>query len=161
MFPRRLSAVVAAVSVICAPAVSAKPAEADLEVHLGAVGSLLMPTVFYSVTVTNNGPSTLGSATVVVKLDSRAWSLTSGGPCTLDKPTATLTCPFGSLAGGATATGKASVYFDVRSASSVDATATLATSAPRDPNSANNSDSHHCFWDGMAGIGQPPGKMIC
>lgn len=161
MFLRRLSAVVAAVSIICAPAVSAQPAEADLEVRLGAVGSLLMSTVFYSVTVTNNGPSALDSATVVVEVDSRAWFLASGSPCTLDKQAATLTCPFGSLASGATATDKASIYFDVRSASSVDATAALATSAPWDPNSANNSDSHHCFWNGMTGIGQPPGRMIC
>jgi hypothetical protein len=161
MFLRRLSTVVAAVSVICAPAVSATPAGADLEVHLGAVGSLLLPAVSYSVTVTNHGPAALDSATVAVKLDSRAWFMTSGPPCTLDKPTTTLTCPFGSLASGATATDKASVNFNIRSASSVDATATLATSTPPDPNSANNSDSHHCFWDGSVGIGLPPGKMTC
>jgi hypothetical protein len=161
MFLRRLSAVIAVVSVISAPAVSAKTAEADLEVHLGAAGSLLITTVSYSVTVTNNGPFALDSATVVVKLDSRASALTWGPPCMLDKPTATLTCPFGSLASGATTTDKATVYFNVRSASSVDATATLAASTPPDPNSANNSDSHRCFWDGLVGIGLPPGKMIC
>jgi hypothetical protein len=157
MFLRRLSAVVAAVSVVCAPAASAKTAETDLAVHLGAFG-LTLPMVFYAVSVTNNGPDPITSATVVVKVDPRASSL--GAPCTLDKPSATLTCQFGSLASGATATVRPSVHFDLRAPTRLDATATLTTSTPPDPNSANNSDSHSCYWDGRAGDPNS-GRMWC
>jgi hypothetical protein len=157
VFLNRLLAAVAIVTVFSAPAVSAKTAEADLAVHLGAFG-LTLPMVFYAVSVTNNGPDPITSATVVVHVDPRASFL--GAPCTLDKPSATLTCQFGSLGSGATATIRSPVHFNLQASTLLNATATLATSTPADPNSANNSESHSCYWDGSTG-GLSSGKMWC
>jgi hypothetical protein len=43
--------------------------QADLAVHLGTFGSMLIPRIRYDVSVTNNGPDTLDSATIIVQLD--------------------------------------------------------------------------------------------
>jgi len=158
---RFLAAMAAVVIVVSGTTAQASPASADLAVGLGATGSLLISEVFYSVSVTNNGPGALASASVTVRMDPRVGFLTGTSPCTLDKAAATLTCPFGSLPSGATATDKASVYFYVfMRPFTIKATATRTSSTPADPNNANDSASHDCFW-AYSGGSTPPSRMYC
>ena len=159
---RFLAAAAAVVIVASGTAARASSESADLAVGLGATGSLLISTVSYSVSVTNNGPDALASASVTVRVDSRVSFVTGTTPCVLDKVAATLTCPFGSLPSGATATDKATIYFSLQTRPfTVKATATLTSSTPADPNNANDSAAHDCFWVYYGGIGAPPGRMYC
>jgi hypothetical protein len=159
---RFLVAAAAVVIVASGTAAQASPTSADLAVGLGATGSLLISTVTYSVSVTNNGPDALTSASVTVRVDSRVGFMTGTSPCALDKVAATLTCSFGGLPSGATATDKATVYFYLQTRPfTVKATATRTSSTPADPNSANDSAAHDCFWVYNGGIGAPPSRMYC
>lgn len=130
----------------------AAPSSADLSVDLTAVTTLLMPVVDYRVSVTNNGPQPLTSATVVVTLDPRS-SITTA-PCVFAD--ATLTCSFGPLAPGATATLTNRVYFDVfYTEATLDATATRTASTPTDPHAGNDTDTARCRHESEQ-IGFPP-----
>lgn len=130
----------------------AAPSSADLSVDLTAVTALLMPVVDYRVSVTNNGPQPLTSATVVVTLDPRS-SITTA-PCVFAD--ATLTCSFGPLAPGATATLTNRVYFDVLyTEATLDATATRTASTPTDPHAGNDTDTARCRHESEQ-IGFPP-----
>lgn len=132
--------------------VDAAPSRADLSVDLTAVTALLMPVVDYRVSVTNNGPQPLTSATVVVTLDPRS-SITTA-PCVFAD--ATLTCSFGPLAPGATATLTNRVYFDVLyTEATLDATATRTASTPTDPHAGNDTDTARCRHESEQ-IGFPP-----
>ena len=147
-----VAAVTAALLTPGAP-VDAAPSSADLSVDLTAVAGVVMPVVDYHVSVTNNGPQPLGSATVVVALDPRSATLTTT-PCVFAN--ATLTCSFGSLAPGATATLINRVYFDVfYTEATVDATATRTASTPTDPNAGNDTDTARCRHESEQ-IGFPP-----
>lgn len=130
----------------------AAPSSADLSVDLTAVTALLLPVVDYRVSVTNHGPQPLTSATVVVALDPR--STTTTAPCVFAD--ATLTCSFGPLAPGATATLTNRVYFDVMyTEATLDATATRTVSTPTDPNAGNDTDTARCRHESEQ-IGFPP-----
>ena len=120
---------------------------ADLKVRLSAVGSLLLAGARYTVSITNNGPEPLTSATVVVRLDPRAFT-TSGSPaCPFDTTADTLTCTFGALPVGGTATSSESVYFVINdNRATLDATATRTASAPSDPSARNDTDSVACTY---------------
>jgi len=131
---------------------AAAPSSADVSVDLTAVASLIWPIVDYRVSVTNNGPQPLTSATVVVALDPRSG--TTSSPCPFAN--ATLTCSFGALAPGATATLTNRIYFDVfNTAATLDATATRTASTPADPNAANDTDTARCYHESDQ-VGFPP-----
>lgn len=128
---------------------------ADLAVDVAARSMLLIPGARYDVTVTNHGPDPLESATVVVRFDRKTLP-SSSAPCALDTTAGTLTCTFGPIAPGGTATKSSFVTFFLSSTPvMVGATATRTASVPADPNPANDSDDADCWYDGWS----PP--MVC
>jgi hypothetical protein len=130
----------------------AVPSSADVSVDLTAVAGVIWPMVDYRVSVTNNGPQPLTSATVVVALDPRSG--TTSSPCAFAN--ATLTCSFGALAPGATAALTNRVYFDIfYTEATLDATATRTASTPTDPNAGNDTDTARCHHE-RDEVGFPP-----
>jgi hypothetical protein len=132
---------------------------ADLAVDLKAQGTDVLPGARYDVTITNHGPEPLASATVVVKFEYQTWSSASE-PCEHHPGAYTITCTFGPLAAGATATLSRTIYYFVIPSESesiptpVNATATRTASTPADPNPANDADTKRCWYWGPSGI--PP-----
>lgn len=150
--PLLVAAVAAGLLVPGAPA-AATASSADLAVDLTPDSMVLLPLVDYQVSVTNNGPQPLTSATVVVSLDPRATP-PSSPPCAYAN--ATLTCTFGALPVGATATLTNRVYYDVMYTEAVlDATATRTASTPADPVAANDTDTARCRHE-QESVGFPP-----
>ncbi len=136
---------------------------ADLSVELDAHNTLVLVGARYDVTITNNGPDALESATVVVRFEDTPFP--SGAPtsCTTDRPARTLTCVFGSLAVGGSATVSATVFYSYGGPRRpIHATATRTASAPADLNQANDADTATCYYDGAQGIpstGRP--DLLC
>jgi hypothetical protein len=128
-------------------AATAEPG-ADVAVRLGAVGAVvLLPGARYTVSITNNGPEPLTSATVLVRVDPRAFTTTGAPACPFDTGTATFTCSFGPLAAGGTASLYPFAYFRVSDQrATLEATATRTVSTPADPDSANDSDPATCWF---------------
>jgi hypothetical protein len=76
----------------------------------------------------------------------------------MDSTTDTLTCSFGPLPAGATATLSTWVYFLLPPAhTEVDATATRTASTPADPGPSNDSATTHCSH-GQSPGGYPPNQ---
>jgi uncharacterized repeat protein (TIGR01451 family) len=102
----------------------------------GRVGSALT----YTIKVTNAGPSAASGVSVTdvfPKNAGYASSTTSQGTCSAAK--ATVTCALGSLSAGATATVTITVKPTAKGAASD--TATVSSTSPPDPVSANNTSS--------------------
>lgn len=128
---------------------------ADLSVDLSAQASIVFNAARYDVTITNNGPDPLGSATVVVRLDETPYPYGTENTCTRDLQKRTLTCVFGALAVGASATMSGSALYPMGGpARRIYATATRTASTPSDPDPANDVDTESCYYDGSQGI--PP-----
>jgi hypothetical protein len=158
------------IALLCAmgmatPATASTRSGTDLNVGLEADGlRLLFSGAFYHVSITNNGPQTLNSATVVVQLDPRTVTVMSRPPhCPLDTTTDRLTCTFGPLAVGATSTLTTWVMFDLPDGpAEVSATATLTASSPADTNAANNSATVDCYHDqDQIGFPPHPWQLVC
>ncbi|MGB3442919.1 MAG: hypothetical protein WBA97_29610 [Actinophytocola sp.] len=120
--------------------------EADLAVTLSAAAVLLQPRINYTVGVTNTGPDALSSATVVTAVPSATTSVTNLGSCTYNGTLKQVSCPVGALAASA------STNFTFRANIStltiglpLNAGAQRITSAPNDPNPANDFDSANCL----------------
>jgi len=142
-----------------APSAAAVEPGADLAVGLDATASPILPMIHYDVVVTNRGPNTLSSATVMVQLDPRVGA-PPPGPCLFDRPTSTLTCSYAGLAAGATGSIRFTAYFSLGYVTTtIRAAATRTASTPADPNGANDSDTATCRWD-VGGVLQP-GIMRC
>lgn len=130
-----------------------------------AQGYLLLPYGRFDVSVTNNGPETLQSATVTLRADRPMGSTQT--PCALDRPTSTLTCQFGPLDEGATATASSVIVFSLDTTNprgdSVRLTVARAASAPADPNPLNDSLSDRCDWVPQFNPngGFPSGRLWC
>lgn len=136
----------------------------DLAVGLSAIGVPVLPGASYTVSITNNGPEPLTSATVVVQLDRHVGLIGTNppSPCPLNTKAATLTCSFGVLPVGATASLQNTVYYSLRQdRGTLVATATRTASVPVDPDSGNDTDSVTCgYW--TPGIGNPwPPPVYC
>ena len=124
---------------------SAIPA-ADLSAHLGATSSRAttagaVAKVVYTVTVTNNGPSSAAGSRVTLTLpDVADFASTNRGSCA--KPpigsTGTLACALGSMASGAVITFKVTVTVPEPTGTRV-AASTAVSSPAFDPVAANNS----------------------
>lgn len=128
---------------------------ADLSVDLSAQNTILLAGARYDVTVTNNGPAALESATVVVQLENSAYASTQSA-CVPDHQAHTLTCVFGALAVGASATMSGTVYYPMGGPPRmIYATATRTASSPSDPNAANDADTETCYYNGAQGIPLP------
>jgi hypothetical protein len=84
---------------------------------------------------------------VVVQLEYRTFA-GSTSPCVLDSTGKMLTCTFGSLPAGASATMGMLVYFFGinEQRTQIDATATRTASSPSDPNAANDTDTDSCSY---------------
>jgi hypothetical protein len=127
---------------------------ADLSVDLDARHTYLLPGATYSVSVTNHGPDALDSATVVVALEHPLMG-TTAGTCAVDTAARTITCDYGPLPAGATATATGTVTYNILGpARPVSATATRTASTPHDPNPGNDTDTRTCWYDGYHGM--PP-----
>jgi hypothetical protein len=126
-------------------------AAADLSVGLSAQHStVVLPGARYDVTVTNHGPDPLESATVFVTFE---YPVTRGGtpPCAVS--TKTMTCEFGSVPVGGTATMSVWIYyFGLPGPGPVTATATRTASNPPDPNAGNDTATERCWYYGPSGI---------
>jgi hypothetical protein len=128
---------------------------ADLSVDLHATSSIVFNSARYDVTITNNGPDPLTSATVVVQLSETGYLSGTQNTCTGDSQAKTITCVFGPLAVGASATMSGSAMYPMSGrARLIYATATRTASSPADPNQANDADTVDCYYDGSQGI--PP-----
>ena len=132
----------------------------DLAVGLDAVGvPVLLPGATYTVSITNNGPEPLTSATVVVQLDRHVGLIGTNppSPCPLDAKAATLTCSFGLLPAGSTASLRNTVYLSVKEdRRTLVAIATRTASVPADPNSGNDADTATCWYQRSEGNPWPP-----
>lgn len=116
----------------------------------------------YDVSVTNHGPDALTSATVTLQLDSRAHTIWTS-PCTFVVATDVVTCPFGAVAAGATATIGFSAYYVMHGSSfaTLDTTATRTVSTPQDPVVSNDTDAARCRWHLVPGWWDNRGEMSC
>lgn len=135
---------------------------ADLAVDLEAGHeTLLLPGARYDVTITNHGPEPIDSATVVVTFEYQTLS-SATEPCVHEPTAYTITCTFGPLAAGATATLSRTIYYlglpwaSPSRPTPVNATATRTASTPADPNPANDADTKRCLYRGPAGIPPSP-----
>ena len=118
-------------------------AAADVAVTMSAVGSPGLPSgdITYTVTVTNNGPSALTSATITAPLPTPMAAESS--ECSTANQA--VTCSIGALASGASTTRTFTVPVGLLTIGIPYAvTATRTASAPTDPNPANNSATRTC-----------------
>lgn len=143
---------------LAASLLGAPPAQqaADLSVDLLARGTLLLPGARYDVVITNHGPDALESATVVVTLEHQVLG-TAPTACVVDTVARTMTCSFGPLPAGGTATASGYVnYLITGPPRQVTATANRTASTPADPNPGNDTDTKSCWYSGPPGIPLPP-----
>lgn len=144
--------------VLAAGLLGATPAQqtADLSVDLRAQGTLILPGARYDVVITNNGPDALESATVVVTLEHPVLG-TAPTACVTDTAARTLTCSFGPLPAGGTATASGYVYYLITGEPrQIVATANRTASTPSDPDPSNDTDTKSCTYHGPSGIPPSP-----
>lgn len=152
------TAALLAATLLGAAVTTPPPAGSDISVDLTLTSTkVLLPGAYYEVSITNHGPDPLTSATVVVQFGVDA---ASGWPqpCPADGPR-TLTCTFGALPVGETATISSPypMYMSVYGRPfRFDNTATRTASTPSDPNSANDTDTESCSYLGGGGIPPSP-----
>ncbi|MFD7731671.1 beta-propeller fold lactonase family protein [Kitasatospora phosalacinea] len=120
---------------------AAAPASADVAVKLtaGALSSKLL-TLTYTLTVTNNGPGKLTSATVDALLPESAS--TGEDDCTIDAGKAT--CTIGALDVGASTTRTFAAPLTAALGKSYKASATRTASSPADPEPGNDTSEVTC-----------------
>jgi hypothetical protein len=144
-----------AATLLGAAATTPFPTGADISVDLNMESTVLLNGAHVEVSITNHGPKPLASATVVVQFGANA-APTQPMPCAFDGAAETLTCSFGALPVGSTATIPTTVYFLISGRPiRFSNTATRTASTPSDPNSANDTDSEDCNYIG-GGFPPPP-----
>ncbi|MDD9380953.1 IPT/TIG domain-containing protein [Streptomyces sp. ZAF1911] len=118
------------------------PADIDVDLTAQPGFSLLVPYLTYTLTARNTGPGTVTSATLTATLPSGASANTLSPGCTAAG--STVTCAYGTIANGATATKTFRVPLGLLSLGRVTVSATRTASAPTDPNPLNDSASASC-----------------
>jgi uncharacterized repeat protein (TIGR01451 family) len=121
------------------------PAMADAAVQLTAqpITVLLNPCIRYTVSVKNNGPAPLTSATVTATLPF-PLAAAAGGQCT--PGTGNATCAFGAIASGATDSRSFTIPLHLFSLGTpYTVTAKRTASTPTDSNAANDQASRSCL----------------
>ncbi|MDP9849276.1 beta-propeller fold lactonase family protein [Streptosporangium lutulentum] len=117
---------------------------ADIDVNLGAQPrlGLLVPYLTYTLTARNTGPGAVTSATLTATLPpgKKATNLAAGCVTT----PGTVTCTYGAIAGGASVGKTFRVPLRLLSLGKVKVTGARTTSAPADPNPANDHDGATC-----------------
>jgi hypothetical protein len=106
--------------------------------HVG----ILAPFLRYAVTVHNTGPSPVSSAvlTAMLPAGASATNLSSGCSATAGR----VTCVYGAVASGASAEATFRIPLSLLSLGRVTVTAVRTSSAPTDPNPANDNASASC-----------------
>ena len=139
------------------------PATADISVDFESPRSLVFGGARFEVSITNHGPDPLTSATVVVQFgvnSGTGWPT----PCAFDSTASTLTCTFGALPVGGTATLSTShpIYLAVSGPPfRFSNTATRTASTPSDPNSTNDIDTDDCSFMGSVFPPSPVPTLYC
>ncbi|MFD6891014.1 IPT/TIG domain-containing protein [Streptomyces sp. NPDC059957] len=118
------------------------PADIDVDLTAQPGFSLLVPYLTYTLTARNTGPGTVTSATLTASLPAGASANTLSPGCTVAG--STVTCAFGSIANGASATKTFRVPLGLLSLGRVSVTATRTASAPTDPGPLNDSATASC-----------------
>ncbi|MEU8319494.1 DUF11 domain-containing protein [Nonomuraea sp. NPDC048881] len=119
-------------------------AAADIDVNLGTQPHLgiLVPYLQYTLTADNTGPSPLASATLTATLPTGASATNLSTGCT--SAGTTVTCTYGAIASGASVDKTFRIPLSLLSLGQVTVTGVRTTSAPADPNPANDSASATC-----------------
>ncbi|MFE4257855.1 IPT/TIG domain-containing protein [Streptomyces sp. NPDC056883] len=118
------------------------PADIDVDLTAQPGLSLLVPYLTYTLTARNTGPGTVTSATLTATLPSGASANTLSPGCTAAG--STVTCAYGTIANGATATKTFRVPLGLLSLGRVTVSATRTASAPTDPNPLNDGATASC-----------------
>ncbi|MEU2823130.1 YncE family protein [Streptomyces bacillaris] len=120
----------------------APPADIDVDLtaqpHLG----ILVPYLTYTLTARNTGPGTVTSATLTTTLPPGATATHLSPGCTATATT--VTCAYGTIADGAAPSKTFRIPLHLLSLGNVQAATTRTTSAPTDPNTANDTASANC-----------------
>jgi uncharacterized repeat protein (TIGR01451 family) len=106
--------------------------------HLG----ILVPYLTYTLTAHNTGPSAVTSATLTASLPPGASATNLSAGCTTT--TGTVTCTYGAIAYGASTAKSFRVPLHLLSLGHVSVTGVRTTSAPTDPNPANDTATATC-----------------
>ncbi|MGC5009573.1 hypothetical protein ACLQ2R_02290 [Streptosporangium sp. DT93] len=120
------------------------PPTADIDVDLAAQPNLgiLIPYLRYTLTARNNGPDAVTSATVKAILPPGASATNLSAGCTV--AASTVTCTYGAIPQGTSVNKTFRVPLSLLSLGNVTVTGTRTTSAPADPNPANDNASANC-----------------
>lgn len=120
------------------------PARADIGTTLSARPNLgiLVPFLTYTLTARNHGPNPATSATLTAAVPAGITATNPSPGCTTAP--GTVTCDYGPIANGATASKTFRVPLTLLSLGQVTVTAARTTSAPTDPNPGNDTDSVTC-----------------
>lgn len=141
------------------------PPSADIDVNLAAQPHLgiLVPYLAYTLTAHNTGPNAVTSATLTATLPAGASATNLSSGCTTS--TGTVTCTYGAIANGASVNKPFRVPLSLLSLGHVTVTGVRTTSAPADPNPANDHASATCTvisivlvtcpWPKAAGLERP------
>ena len=100
----------------------------------------------FDVSITNHGPDPLQAATVTLRADRLMLSAPTPCASVFDWPSSTLTCQFGTLPVGATATVSPfpTFIFNGGTATKHVLTVTRVASTPTDPNPTNDTATRTC-----------------
>ncbi|MFI6641273.1 hypothetical protein [Streptomyces sp. NPDC050504] len=117
---------------------------ADIDVDVTAKPNLglLVPYLTYTLTARNTGPDAVDHATVTATLPQGAGATNLPAGCTAGA--GTVTCSYGAIADGASASKSFRVPLHLLSLGGVSVTGKRTASAPNDPNPANDSESVNC-----------------
>ncbi|MQY03255.1 DUF11 domain-containing protein [Actinomadura macrotermitis] len=126
------------------PPLSIVAPPADIAVGLTASPKLgiLVPNLLYTLTARNTGPGAVTSAALTATLPPGATATDLASGCTTAG--ATVTCDYGAIANGAAVDKTFRVPLSLLSAGKVTVTGVRTTSAPTDPNAANDTASASC-----------------
>ncbi|MCM2425090.1 IPT/TIG domain-containing protein [Streptomyces sp. RKAG337] len=118
--------------------------KADIDVDVTAQPHLgiLVPYLTYTLKAHNTGPNAVTSATLTATLPAGASATNLSAGCTTT--TGTVTCTYGTIANGASTDKTFRVPLSLLSLGHVTVTGVRTTSAPSDPNPANDSASATC-----------------
>ncbi|WP_051367646.1 DUF11 domain-containing protein [Hamadaea tsunoensis] len=121
-----------------------KPPAADLAVDLQAVAkpALLNSAIEYTIKVTDLGPDAATSASITATLPNGSTATQLATGCT--QAGSVVTCTYGALSNGANASKTFRLPVGALTLGQVKVTATRTTSAPADPNAANDTASATC-----------------
>lgn len=116
---------------------------ADLAVALSATAPAAGSAIDYTLTIDNAGPDAATAGTVTLTLPP-ATANASSATCAYTPATQAVTCPVGALPANSTVTHVVRASFGPLALGALPAAATRTTSAPTDPNPANDTDTATC-----------------